>query len=84
MSKKLTIDYIKAHMGENEKVYREAGKLLTDAILNEAISFVKKNGETEKIILKPTIEVQAFEAEGCVTVTYTDGNGNTISYHRAT
>ena len=84
MSKPLTTAYLRAHMGENEKVYLEAGKLLTDAILNDAISYVEKNGETEKIILKPTIEVQAYDAEGCVTVTYTDGNGNTVSYHRAT
>lgn len=84
MAKALTSDYLKAHMGENDKVYKNAGKLLTDAILKEAIAYVEKNGATEKIVLTPTIEVQAFEAEGCVTVTYTDGNGNTISYHRAT
>jgi hypothetical protein len=80
MSKKLTTDYIKAHMGENDKVYREAGKLLTDAILNEAMSFVEKNGGTEKIVLKPTIEVQAFQ-DICIQICYED-NGNRICYHR--
>lgn len=84
MSKKLTEEYLKAHLTENESHFKEAGRLLSNAIMEDAIAYVKENGPSEKILLSPKIELEANEIKGCTTVTYTRADGSTLTYHRPT
>lgn len=84
MTTKLTYEYLQNHLSENKEHYLEAGKLLSDAIIRDAIDYVKKNGAAEKIIFSPQIELTANDEKGCTTVTYTRSDGSTLSYHRPT
>lgn len=80
----ITKEYLEAHMSDNAAHYAEAGKLLSNAIMQDAIEHVKQNGGVEKIVLTPTIELTENIAAGCVTVTYTRHDGTTLSFHRPT
>jgi len=71
-------------MSDNLEHYSEVGKLLSDAIMIDAISLVASHGATDKIVFSPKIELSENEIAGCVTVTYTRQDGTTLTYHRPT
>ena len=84
MSKMLTIEYLANHKRPDQDHYLEVGKLLSDAIIDDAIAEVRLNGDSELITLNPTIQVTANVAAGCVQVTYTRSDGTTLTFHRPT
>lgn len=84
MSKVLTVEYLQAHKSNDSEHYLEAGKLLSDAIIEDAIAVVRSKGESERVLLTPKIELTTHEEKGCVTVTYTRQDGSVLTYHRPT
>jgi len=83
-SQVLTAEYLKSHRSDNQTHYQQAGQLLSNALLDDAISIVKSLGASKRVVLTPVIEVTANDKAGCVTVTYTRADGTTLSYHRPT
>ena len=69
-------------MTANDKVYREIGKKIDELILNRAKNYIDENGESEKVVFQQTVELEAYDADGCIEVKVKDNNGNTITYHR--
>lgn len=84
MPNKLTEEYLKAHLSENNDHYNEVGRLISNAIMQDAIEYVRKNGSSEIIQFSANIELIANDEEGCVIVRYTRDDGSVLTYHRPT